>query len=301
MAETIASIDLKYSGLLADESKIDFYDASQALIGFQRSLALTTHLVLTGEIITQAPALEGARILLSAPEEGSWKVTATILGMLGAGIYGAGTAPRDTPLGHMVSSAYDFVISETLGFHVDYDKSIGQQIEEREKARDELGIDLPLSKLDALVEKCEGAVKQMHRPIVASETAQSALITSRAGRSSRNLGPPLTFQTFEYLAYTVESDRPQEYRGRVSSYNINTFKGRIYVVAEARPIPFELSAANRDSATVRLVVESLSDNAQNRHRGSPNISFSALAYSSRSGRTKRLLVIGVRKILPDPP
>jgi hypothetical protein len=78
MAE-IANFTLKYSGALADDSRLDFYDVSQALIGFQRSLALTTHLVLTGEIITQAPSLDKAQIFLDTPEPGSWKITAIIV------------------------------------------------------------------------------------------------------------------------------------------------------------------------------------------------------------------------------
>ena len=61
----IANISLSYSGLLADRSEIDFYDVSQALVGFQLSLALTTHLILNDEIIVQAPSLKGAHTRVS--------------------------------------------------------------------------------------------------------------------------------------------------------------------------------------------------------------------------------------------
>jgi hypothetical protein len=67
-------ITLSFNGGAADKNEINFYDVSQALIGFERSLALTTHLVLNGEIITQAPALKGAEILAIPPTEGSWKL-----------------------------------------------------------------------------------------------------------------------------------------------------------------------------------------------------------------------------------
>jgi hypothetical protein len=130
----IANISLSYSGLLADRSEIDFYDVSQALVGFQRSLALTTHLILNDEIIVQAPSLKGAQILAFPTEQGSWKFAAAII-TAGTIAYQLGTAPRDTPLGHLVSSAYDYVISESLGFHVDYTKTIGQQYEEMQKAK----------------------------------------------------------------------------------------------------------------------------------------------------------------------
>ena len=114
-------VTLSFMGDRADESEIEFYDVAQALIGFQRSLALTTHLILNDEIITQAPSLDGAQILALPPEPGSWKITAAI--MLTGAFYTLGTAPKDTPIGNLISSAYDYVISETLGFHVDYDKN----------------------------------------------------------------------------------------------------------------------------------------------------------------------------------
>lgn len=70
---------LSYQGARSDSHEIDLYDVSQALIGLQRSLALTTHLILNKEIITQSPALKGAYIYALPPEEGSWKLTAAIV------------------------------------------------------------------------------------------------------------------------------------------------------------------------------------------------------------------------------
>ena len=112
------SFTLSYEGKSADRHEIDLYDVAQALMGFQRSIALTTHLVLNDKIITKAPYLKGAKIYALPPEEGSWSIKAGVLiaGISTAG-YQLGTAPKDTPLGHLVHSAYDYVISESLGFH----------------------------------------------------------------------------------------------------------------------------------------------------------------------------------------
>ena len=105
--------ELSYFGEDADDHEIDLYDVSQALIGFQRSLAITTHLILNGKIITQAPALKGAQIFAFPSEEGSWKTKAGIV-LLSTAAYHVATAPNNTPLGHLVYSAYDYVISESF-------------------------------------------------------------------------------------------------------------------------------------------------------------------------------------------
>jgi hypothetical protein len=134
MAELVR-VSLVFEGKQAANHSIDFYDVAEALAGFQRSVALTSHLVLNGEIITQAPSLLGARIFAEPPEAGSWKAVAVIVGTLATGVYEAGTASKETPLGNMIASLYDYVVKEALGFHVDYSKTLGQQYEEFKKSR----------------------------------------------------------------------------------------------------------------------------------------------------------------------
>lgn len=286
------TISLAYSGALADEQEIDLYDVGHALIGFQRSLALTTHLVFNGEVITQAPSLSGARISAYLPEDGSWTLKAAI-SIIATGIWLAGTAPRDTPIGNLVSSAYDYVVSETLGFHVDYQKTLGQQIEEhRSRQKSATPPDLPQSKFDSLIEKCQVAIRDMHRPIVKSETAAQANITASIAGHPRPIGRELNRETFEYIAFTVTSELPSELTGRVSSYNINTFKGRIYVLEEYRPIPFELAKEAQSPTNVAMITESLRRNAQDRTTG--DIKCVAFRQTSKSGRLKALYVVEVR-------
>lgn len=140
----MAEIALSFQGNLADRNSIDLYDAARALTGFQRSIALTTHLILNGEIITQAPKLKGAKIITTAPEDGSWKITATVM----VALWTLGTASKDTPFGHILFSAYDYVVKETLGFHVDYEKSIGLQYEEYLASQK-----ITQEKIDSLIEK----------------------------------------------------------------------------------------------------------------------------------------------------
>jgi hypothetical protein len=165
-------ITLSYEGSQANENLLDFYDASTALIGFQRSLALTAHLAVNGEIITQSPSLKNASILIRPPEDGSWKAVAVVGGLLFAG----GQSSHDSVVGHVFTSIYDYVISESLGFHVDFDKTLGVSIEEAQRQTDAVPKELDSGKIDALIEKTENAFKQMHRPIIESKTANTAIV-----------------------------------------------------------------------------------------------------------------------------
>lgn len=281
-------VTLSYTGNIAEQNEIDLYDVAQALIGFQRSLALTTHLVLNDEIITQAPSLTGAQILALPANDGSWKLTAQVT-LIAAALYHLGTAPKDTVIGNLISSAYDYVISETLGFHVDYNSTLGQQYEEEKKKRSEI-LQLPQSRFDSLTEKCEVAIRDMHRPIAKSRTATEAKIIAKVGSAVHDFANPLNFETYEYVAHTDRGSDSFEFVGRVSSYNINTFRGRVYIAQEGRPIPFELGESARDIASITKVTTSLGANAQRRSREGGDITFNAFRNTSRSGRLKGLFI-----------
>lgn len=278
---------LSYEGSAAAKQHIDLYDASQALMGFQRSLALTTHLVINDEIITQAPSLKGAKILALPAEEGSWKMAAVIL----SGVYAIGTAPKDTPLGHIIYSVYDYVVSESLGVHVDYDSTLGQLYDEAtEQSRH-----VPKQhKVDSLIEKCTTALTDIHRPIVKTGTALEARITAARGVKDIPVGPTFDSDTYDYIYEAFAAEHPEVISGRVSSYNSNTFKGRLYVATEGRSVAFELSQTTRFDAPVRLIVASLSVNALKDYKSEwSTVHCAVIRNTSRSGHLKSYTIIHV--------
>ena len=284
------SFELEYRGRDADDQVIDFYDVSQALLGFQRSLALTTHLVLNREIITQAPALRGARILCSPPEDGSWKIKAMVV-LTSA--YALTTTPKDTMLGNVVLSVYDYVVSESLGVHVDYNKSIGQLYEENELKQSDLQ-KIEEHHVDSLIEKCSTAITEMHRPISKNETAEVAQIRSIVGGREMTVAVPLSIETYHYIHEAFEADAPEVIEGRVSSYNSNTFKGRIFVFEEGRPVAFELSNACRTDSSVQLVVASLSVNAVREYNNEwSTVYCKVIRVTTRSGHLKRYIILEI--------
>jgi len=144
-----------------------------------------------------------------------------------------------------------------------------------------------------VIEKCDSAFRNMHRPIVQSETATAAIITSDIRGREVPVGKPLDRDTFEYMYYSATSERTFLIVGRVSSYNINRYKGRLFIADERRPIPFELASSARDADTVGLVTNSLRLNALDRSQG--NIECEAFKVFSRSGRLKSLLVVKVTR------
>ena len=253
--DTAIKFSLTFDGGEAENHRIDFYDVSQALVGFHRSLALTTHLVLNGEILTQSPSLKKATILSLPPEEGSWKFTVIIL----MGIFSATTAQRDTPFGHLIYSAYDYIISESLGFHVDYESSLGEQYERHNKENNVP--EVSQDQLDILIEKCHKPIRDIHRPIIKTRSATSAAIDSNIGGKKRNVGGLMDIGTYEYLEEEFASEKPTSIGSIVTSYNSNAFKGQIYVADEGRRVPFELSEDCRSNREVQLILESLSEHA----------------------------------------
>jgi len=262
-------ICLAFGGSLSDRNHIDLYDVSEAMLGFHRSIAITTHFILNGEVITQAPSLKGARIICPPTEEGSWKVTAIVI----AAMYSLSTAPKDTPLGHLVSSAYSYVVKQSLGFHVDFEKSLGQQYEEYRKQNSAMN-HISEERMDGVIEKCERSIKSLHRPIIASKTADFAALTFKSDLDN-TFSTNINAMTYEYIDAQIRSDDLFVFQGFVSSYNINTYKGRVYIKEYQRTIPFEIAEEIRGSRSISLVVNSLRANAIERLEGSGLINFRA--------------------------
>jgi hypothetical protein len=154
--------------------------------------------------------------------------------------------------------------------------------------------ELSQERLDSLVEKCETAVRDMHRPIAKSRTADEATITAKIGGKEHSLSRPLTLETYDFIAYTERSTSALDFSGRISSYNINTFKSRVYLPQHNRPVPFELAEHARDTLSVLAIVRSLSANAQRQPDGQGAIYFNAFQNLTRTGRLKSLLITEVR-------
>ncbi|MFM9978355.1 MAG: hypothetical protein ACKVOP_09990 [Sphingomonadaceae bacterium] len=281
---------LSFKGNEASAAELDFYDAARAVLGFQRSLALTTHFVLSGEIITQAPSLKNARILVRPPSQGSWEIIAGV----SVTLVTLAATPKDSVLGHLLRSAYDYVISNILGFHVDFDKSLGQQHTELLASRGLNDISaMSEGRLDALMEKTEGAIVDIHRPIINSHTALTAEISE--GYGDNIVGKVFTPQSYDYISNVERLSKPEAIEGLVSSYNVNTFKGRLYVRAEQRPVPFVLAETVRNIEDIQQIVTSLSANAVGGGADQKGVVVTAFRDQTSTGRAKSLFITEINQ------
>ncbi|WP_417256920.1 hypothetical protein [Celeribacter halophilus] len=290
--------DLRYTGAWASDNAIQFYDVAQALIGFERVISLTTHLLLNGEVKTQSPATSGFNLVALPAEEGSWKWTVGLA--LGAGqlMHAFGTAPPDTAFGWLTKSAVEYVVQETLGFTPNFEETLGAQIERYRDSSPRHRIDdsLSIDRFDSLIEKTESGVKALHRPIVKSNSAETGQIEWRTPLRKEKLDVFVNAKTFEYIDQTITTEDFSEFCGHVSSYNANTFKGRIYLPDQHRTVPFELAESMRSLATVRLITQSLSTNATAQAGGTISkapVCMKALRNEATTGRLKSIYVVGL--------
>lgn len=287
----LLTLDLSYEGNLTDKHQIDLYDVAQSLMGFHRSLAITTHLILNQEIITQAPALKNAEIISYPSEPGSWKMT---VGVWLVGGYNVTTLDNSSPLGHLIFSAYDYVVSQSLGFHVDYDKSLGELYEQNNKNN------LPIIKehqLDSVIEKVQSSLIDMHRPIYSTQSARTLKITGNYDNKDKPLSSIFTNDTYHYIREEKISKEIVEIEGLISSYNINTGYGRIYVSILGRTIPFELQHTvlnNKDSLS--SILQNMRSNAlRNKDDEIEKIKMLVIVVLASNDKIKRYIVKGIIK------
>lgn len=288
------AIWLEYDGAAAKNHLLDLYDFAKALRGFERSLALATHFVLNDEVITQVTSLRGAGIMCSPPQEGSFKIPAYIVAA-GVMFHSLGSLENNNPLGHLIFSIYELAIFEATGQELDYDDSL-REIYDRALKQGTSGILMPKRhRFDSLVEKMEPSIIELHRPIVGSETAISAKVFDPVRRKTIESAPRLNARTSDQVRYRIRSEDADFVAGRISSFNMNTFHGRLVTLDEKRPIPFFLTPGGRSEEGVRLIAKSLSENIADPESDDSLIEFRVWRDRTRTGRTAKLIVL---KVLP---
>jgi len=228
------AIQYGFDGLDADRHRLDLYDLSRSLKGLSRSLSITTHFILNGEIITRTPALRNANIYISPPRAGSFFQDITV-GVVAGAAFALFSSSNTSVIGHIIYSAYDYIIKTILGFHVNLEEPLYKTYLEHETLNEEIRA----SQLESIAEKCESSIEDMHRPIFASGSALEAkIIPITAGLQNKIIS--LDSNTYDNIRRINVTKETEMFTGRVSSFSANTQSGRIYTDEEMRSIPFEI-------------------------------------------------------------
>lgn len=208
-------ISVKYD-LDHGEHRLDIYDAGVALMGISRSLSIAVHYFVNGNVIKQAPSLDGANIYLRPPREGSFIfeidvgiLTSTVGGMAVSGVVG--------------SACWEFlkhVYSKVIGIDCKPQNSTAQKLAYQDEGA-----------IDAIVDTIEGDVASIHRPII--KNSRNVFIVS-----GQNNIVTLNRKSYDYVTAKIISDDVENFIGTVSSFNANSGKGRIFVKNDGRTIPF---------------------------------------------------------------
>nr|WP_159453932.1 hypothetical protein [Ruegeria meonggei] len=248
---------------------------------------MTNHLLINGEVLTQSPSAKGFHQFILPPEEGSWKAG---IGIFFGTALTIGVASKDSALGYLAVSALDYVLQQSLGFEVDFDETFGPQIE-RAREQQQIPQKIDAERFDSLIEKVEPGLRQCHRPIVFSETATNAQVTWRLPRQAGILDGFFDSETYEYVSQTLRQEDLEDFQGNISSYNVNTFKGRVYIKSMQRTLPFEIAPEARSPSALRAIVGSLYENSSNEHLFSADVVLRGFRNESVNGRLKSIYAV----------
>ncbi|MGA1939442.1 hypothetical protein [Arcobacter sp. YIC-310] len=280
----VLTLEVSFNGALTNEHKIDLYDVSRSMMGFHRSLAITTHLLINENIITRSTSLKNAYIYTLPHESGSWKmkIIVGIGGAIGAGLI----APQNSALGHLVFSAYDYIVSESLGFHVDYNKTLGKLYSENKFQNIPI---IQQHQLDMVIDKCTNSIKDMHRPIYKTESANNTIIKGFINDNKIDFTSELNIDTFNYLNEEVLLEDIRSITGVIVSFSATNYSGKIEIPEIDRPINFKLDKEIKLDANFEKLISSLKNKAL-KNKKVENVTMDVQVIQTKKGKIKTYIV-----------
>ena len=252
-------------------TSLDAYDASQALYGMSRSLAILTHYTIHRRVIKQAPSLEGAKILVEPPRPGSFEFIIPII-----------TDPVVRAVAQNFAAAilYDLVkiTYRRLVGKPDAPSSVAIQDIARRASGD----------LDALSDSINEDIVRIHRPLI-SDTKQYN-ITVNGG--TVNI-VDLDRGTYDFSKTKVPGDTQQEFFGEIRSFNSSTVQGRFWIEDEERTVGFSVNKTTKLSDEARQILSWSLDEWVNNREG--YVFIRGYPLSSRTGLLKHVFITRVRR------
>lgn len=219
-------ISIAFQGGSASDNRLDMYDGAAALFGFSKTFLVSTHFLVNEKVIFQAPAATGVRCFLRTSRPGSWEQAIQIV-----------VENKEFLLGVGAAAAKDILKDFTK---VVLTHGVGRPARAATKyVRDLLQRKKP--EFEVVKEATEGSLRDAHRTIELDGT------TTVRVDSGRERLVVFNADTRRYITDYVREPTSREIVGNISSYNVNSRRGRIFDSALGRTVPFVLdkSIGNR--------------------------------------------------------
>lgn len=213
---------------------LDACDASQALYGMSRSVAIFTHYALHRQVIKQGPVLKGARVLIVPPVTGSFEFILPIVHAL------SDQSPQSS-IALNLASNYIYDLGKII-----YSRLTGKTEKPSSDQVSSLMREAP-GDLDALSDTVEEDISRIHRPITYNTTVVNIL-------GGANAIATFNRDTYDFAKTKIVGDQATEFFGHVTSLNGNTVQGRFWVEEEERSVGFSVDRSKMLKAPAKRIL-----------------------------------------------
>jgi len=260
---------IKYDTGTSQFDGLDHYYGAESLMGFSQALLISLNAFFNDEILTQAPAAKGFRLVLGKSKVGSWEQNITLH------VTRQEVAARLNKLGKnalndLLKWALNGSVGKSAGLNSRRSTTIARELERHS---------------EDLHEHLEGAVKRAHAPV----KHQGLNITVSSGRT---VIAEFDEVTLRYIETEVIENKPIVISGAISRFNARTHTGRVISAIDASSTPFFPHSQILTSESIRLA-----DNLLQLTRGNfQPIDLICTRVTSKDGHLKRYLLHSLRPL-----
>ncbi|BEV43936.1 hypothetical protein CRBSH125_01190 [Afipia carboxidovorans] len=209
------TFSVRYDSGLKPFTGLEHYYGAQSLFGVAQILMISLNAFFHREVITQAPAAKGFKIVLGRAKQGSWEQALDLI------ITSPDTLAVAKDLGK--NALYDLIkwallSGAGLQFGLSYRKA-KQRVRQLERENDDIQ------------EKLEEALKRVHSPV----KHQGLTVQIFSGRTLLATYDDMTLQ---YIETEVFDDETEALEVAISRFNARTGTGRLINTIDAVSVPF---------------------------------------------------------------
>lgn len=246
---------------------VDQYYGAESLLGISRALLISLHSFLNNEVLVQAPAAKGFRVVLGTAKEGSWEQNLHL-------------RITDQAVGERLNKLGKNALNDLLGWALNGSVGKSGSLNFRKSAK--IARELERQN-DDLHEHLEGAIKMAHAPV----KQQGLKITVSVDRT---VIAEFDESTLRYIETEIFETKPIVVHAAISRFNARTHTGRLISAFDASSTPFSPQQAITDIESVKLA-----DNlAQLSRKKFVPIDLVCSRIISKDGHLKRYQLISVK-------